>query len=291
MSRMPGLLLSSSLVLLVATAASAAQSPAGDAAEHMRTITALKRDAPAVARPFGVGSLDACTPKPLTPPATIQGTITSASCLDTVINSYEDIYSLNATAGTTVIIDYSSTAYNVFLWMEGVEIDVVSFLSENGVSRQRIVYTVPTTRSYKLEAETLYGPGDSSPHTGAYTLVVTSTNCAQTSTTMCLNDARFAVSAAWATNDGKSGQGTAIRLTSDTGFFTFFSATNVEAVVKVLNACTLNARYWVFAGGLTNVNVVLTVRDTKTGTVRTYTNPINTPYQPLQDTNAFATCP
>src|SRR6266542_1430794 len=130
----------------------------------MRAIAAIKRDAPAVIRPSGVGSLDACTPKPLTPPATIQGTITSASCLDTVINSYEDVYSLNATGGTTVIIDYSSTAYNVFLWMERVEVDVVSFLSENGVSRQRIVYTVPTTRIYKLEAETLYGPGDSSTH-------------------------------------------------------------------------------------------------------------------------------
>jgi len=108
---------------------------------------------------------------------------------------------------------------------------------------------------------------------------------------MCLNEARFAVSAAWATNDGKSGQGTAVPLTSDTGYFTFFSSTNVEAVVKVLNACTQNSRYWVFAGGLTNVNVVLTVRDTKSGAVRTYTNPINTPYQPLQDTNASATCP
>ncbi|PYQ52853.1 MAG: hypothetical protein DMF59_03325 [Acidobacteria bacterium] len=115
--------------------------------------------------------------------------------------------------------------------------------------------------------------------------------CTQNSTTMCLADGRFAVSATWRTTDGQSGNGQAVRLTSDTGYFTFFSATNVEAVVKVLNACGLNQKFWVFAGGLTDVNVVLTVRDTKNGTTKTYTNPLRTPFQPIQDTSAFATCP
>ena len=115
--------------------------------------------------------------------------------------------------------------------------------------------------------------------------------CTQNSTTMCLADNRFAVSTTWRTNDGNSGNGQAVRLTADTGYFTFFSASNVEAVVKVLNACGFNQKYWVFAGGLTNVNVVLTVRDTKTGTVKSYTNPQGTAFQPIQDTSAFATCP
>ena len=35
----------------------------------------------------------------------------------------------------------------------------------------------------------------------------------------------------------------------------FFQAENVEAVVKVLNGCGINDRYWVFAGGLTDVKV------------------------------------
>jgi len=114
--------------------------------------------------------------------------------------------------------------------------------------------------------------------------------CAQGSTTLCLNNNRFAVSAAWRTSDGQSGQGQAVRLTADTGYFTFFSATNVEVVIKVLNACGLNSKYWVFAGGLTDVNVVLTVRDTVTGTTRTYTSPSGTAFQPIQDTDAFTTC-
>jgi hypothetical protein len=37
--------------------------------------------------------------------------------------------------------------------------------------------------------------------------------------------------------------------------------------------------------------VNLTLTDTKTGTVKTYTNPLGVAFQPIQDTNAFATCP
>jgi lysyl endopeptidase len=114
--------------------------------------------------------------------------------------------------------------------------------------------------------------------------------CTPSSTTMCLSSNRFAVSATWRTHDS-NGAGTAVRLTDDTGYFWFFGSSNVEAVVKVLNACSFSSKFWVFAGGLTNVNVVLTVIDTKTGTTKTYTNPIDTAFQPIQDTSAFATCP
>ena len=65
----------------------------------------------------------------------------------------------------------------------------------------------------------------------------------------------------------------------------------MEAVVKVLNACSLGSRFWVFAGGLTNVSVTITVIDTKSGTVKNYVNPQGTAFVPVQDTNAFATCP
>jgi hypothetical protein len=115
--------------------------------------------------------------------------------------------------------------------------------------------------------------------------------CVASDTTLCLATSRFAVSATWRASDGSSGNGSAVPLTSDTGYFWFFGSSNVEVVIKVLNGCGLSQRYWVFAAGLTNVNVVLTIRDTVTGMVKTYTNPINTAFQPIQDTNAFATCP
>ncbi|HEY4563258.1 MAG TPA: hypothetical protein VIJ36_09775, partial [Thermoanaerobaculia bacterium] len=73
-------------------------------------------------------------------------------------------------------------------------------------------------------------------------------------------------------------------------YFWFFDPANVETIVKVLNGCGLNQRYWVFAGGLTSVQTVITVRDTRTGIAKTYTNPQGTPFQPVQDTSAFMGC-
>jgi hypothetical protein len=115
--------------------------------------------------------------------------------------------------------------------------------------------------------------------------------CVPGATTLCLNDSRYQVSAQWVSSSGASGAGQVVNLTADTGAFWFFSPSNVEAVVKVLNGCASNSRYWTFAAGLTDVNVILTVTDTQTGTVQTYTNPQGIPFEPVQDTNAFATCP
>lgn len=113
--------------------------------------------------------------------------------------------------------------------------------------------------------------------------------CVANDTTLCLNSNRFKVQVRWATNNGQSGDGHAVGITADTGYFWFFDRNNVEMVLKVINACP--SRYWVFAGGLTNVQVSMTVTDTQNGTIKNYNNPQGTAFQPVQDTNAFATCP
>ncbi len=113
--------------------------------------------------------------------------------------------------------------------------------------------------------------------------------CVANPTTLCLNDGRFRVTVFYATPAGASGPGMGVSLTSDSGYFWFFDAANIELVVKVLDACTLG-NFWVFAGGLTNVGVTLIVEDTQTGATKTYNNAIGTPFAPLQDTSAF-TCP
>ncbi|MDQ2979463.1 MAG: M4 family metallopeptidase, partial [Acidobacteriota bacterium] len=123
---------------------------------------------------------------------------------------------------------------------------------------------------------------------GAYT--APGSNCTPSATALCLSRGRFQVSATFSTPAGGQGVGQAVRLTSDTGYFTFFDPANVEVVVKVLNGCGFNQRLWVFAGGLTNVATVLTVTDTATGVARIYANPQNTAFQPIQDTSAFSTC-
>jgi len=106
-----------------------------------------------------------------------------------------------------------------------------------------------------------------------------------------LQGGRFEVEVRWQTPDGTGGYGTAQALSSDTGVFWFFRPTNIELVVKVLDACAGFDRFWVFAGGLTDVEVEIRVRDTASGQERTYTSPLGTAFEPLQDTRAFATCP
>lgn len=115
--------------------------------------------------------------------------------------------------------------------------------------------------------------------------------CVASSTALCLNGGRFQVTAQFDAGSGDSGTANVVQLTPDTGYLWFFNSSNVEAVVKVLDGCGLGGHYWVFAGGLTNVNVVLAVTDTSTGVTKTYTNPQGTKFQPIQDTNAFSTCP
>jgi len=115
--------------------------------------------------------------------------------------------------------------------------------------------------------------------------------CVANDSTLCLNDGRFKVTASWTRPSSETGQGTAIPLTQDTGYFWFFRDTNVEMIVKVLSGCSNNNHFWVFAGGLTNVGVELRVEDSETGQTQSYFNPVGEPFQPTQDTFAFATCP
>ena len=118
------------------------------------------------------------------------------------------------------------------------------------------------------------------------------TSCTPSPTVLCLEEDRFAVEAEWRVPEGTTGEGHAVELTDDTGYFWFFDPANVELIVKVLDACVpAYQRFWVFASGLTNVEVVLTVTDTQTGESNTYMNPLDEPFQPVQDTGAFATCP
>ncbi len=115
--------------------------------------------------------------------------------------------------------------------------------------------------------------------------------CQASSTALCLTGGRFRVETTWETSNGNQGLGKAVNLTDQTGYFWFFGADNVEVVVKVLDGCPVNNRKWVFLSGLTDVRVVTTVTDTKTGAIKTYENPQGRPFRLVPDTSAFDTCP
>ena len=116
--------------------------------------------------------------------------------------------------------------------------------------------------------------------------------CTPDATTLCLNQGRFEVKIDYRTAQGATGFGQAHGLTSDSGYFWFFDDANVELVIKVIDGCGFNDRYWVFAGGLTNVETHLTVRDTlHPAAVFQRTNPLNQPFAPILSIDAFDTCP
>lgn len=117
------------------------------------------------------------------------------------------------------------------------------------------------------------------------------TSCAPSATRLCLAEGRFSVEVSWEDFEGTTGQGFGQSLTGGSGYFWFFTPDNIELVVKVLDACYPPFdRFWIFGGGLTNVEVTLRVTDTVSGQVETYLNPLGTPFRPVQDTDSFTTC-
>ena len=126
----------------------------------------------------------------------------------------------------------------------------------------------------------------------AFPSAPTTSGCQQGAAFLCLNGGRFQVTANWKAPDGTTGAGNAVFLTDDSGYFWFFNDSNTEMVVKVLNGCGLNNSYWVFAAGLTNVQVNWQVLDTQTNVTYPQVNPQGIAFAPVQATTAFPTsCP
>ena len=116
------------------------------------------------------------------------------------------------------------------------------------------------------------------------------TACVDNVNTLCLQQKRFRVVASRSIQD-QLVPGQAVIATSESGFFRFSSPDNIEVLIKVLNSCALNNRYWVLATPMTtDVGYTLTVTDTQTGATRTYSSGAGGPTGLVQDTNAF-TCP
>jgi hypothetical protein len=114
--------------------------------------------------------------------------------------------------------------------------------------------------------------------------------CAPSPTAACLGN-RFKVEVTYdATPNNGMGPGNVVLESSESVKFTFFDPANIEMILKVLDGCGLNSKWWVFAGGLTNVGVTIKVTDTATGASKTYTSPKGKLFQTFADTSAFG-CP
>ncbi len=128
-------------------------------------------------------------------------------------------------------------------------------------------------------------------------------SCAADAETLCLGaGGRFQAEVSWRDFEGRTGSGREARLapddlprpgvaeSDDSRLFIFFAEGNWELVVKVLDGCGLNDRFWMFGAATTNVEFRLTVTDTVTGAVKTYVNPLGESAAAQNDVDAFATC-
>jgi hypothetical protein len=98
-------------------------------------------------------------------------------------------------------------------------------------------------------------------------------SCFPAATHLCLQYERFQVEVDWMLPGGIAGKGQAVPLTSDTGSFWFFDSSNLELLVKVLDGRAVNGHFWVYYGGLSDVEYRITITDTATGIREIYVNP------------------
>jgi hypothetical protein len=99
------------------------------------------------------------------------------------------------------------------------------------------------------------------------------TGCVVSDGTLCLLGSRFRVGVRFTDpRDGIERQAVAVPLTSDAGAYWFFGEDNLELMLKIVDGRPLNGRFWVFYGGLSDVEYEITVTDTETGAERIYGN-------------------
>jgi hypothetical protein len=113
------------------------------------------------------------------------------------------------------------------------------------------------------------------------------------STALCLQG-RFGITAKFRVGAPGTAEGTAQVVpvaNPGSGLFWFFSADNWEIMVKAINGCGLNNRYWIFSAATTNVFYRLEAFDIRAGVNKVYFNYPGPPAPAVTDTDAFATCP
>lgn len=190
-------------------------------------------------------------------------------------------------------------------WYSGVNCGALTFLSANALvdgnaadgawhrAESSYAPTAPagaTFASFRVHLSKIEAGGTATAYFDNLVFKPAGT-CGTTPDRLCLNQDRFQVTSTFLTYASVSGVGMAQAMTGDTGYFWFFNPSNVEAVIKVINGCSFNGNYWIYAGGLTDVQMHLEVLDTRTGVSHVFNNPLGTPFQPIGDIGSFPTCP
>ncbi len=218
------------------------------------------------------------TPKPEPPPPTPEPPeasfgIAGAACADDLCTAF--------TGAPVTFEDTSTGAVTERAWHTG----------DNGVFDDSTLAHAWTEPGFYRLTLTVGGPGGSDD-THVDFLVRPGDpagTCDPDDFTLCLQDERYRVEVDWWTAGGENGRGAVVREgTNDSGIFRFFDDANWEVLVKVLDACDVDRRHWVFAAATTDVGYEIAVTDTA-GADRPWVhrNAPGTPAAATTDTSAF----
>ena len=113
--------------------------------------------------------------------------------------------------------------------------------------------------------------------------------CIPDAWTVCLLGGRFEITVNWEDYQHVHRDAfVASAGTPETALFYFPQAANWEFLIKIINGCSLNSKYWVYFAAATDVGYTVTVRDTQsTAPPRQYTNTLGTASPAVNDSGAF----
>jgi hypothetical protein len=121
------------------------------------------------------------------------------------------------------------------------------------------------------------------------------TSCGSSTTSALCLQTRFQITTKWRTNPTPGtrtdGDGHVVVFGPDSGIFWFFNSNNWEVMVKAINACGLNSRYWIYSAATTDQFYRMEIFDFKGLKSKIYFNYPGAPAPALTDSSAFATCP
>ncbi len=213
----------------------------------------------------------------------------------------ELVYGFTAptTGDVTVELTDLSADFDLFVLSNGGGCDGANCLDASGnfgTDDEEVTFHATAGETYYFSVEDFDQGG------GTFTFSVTCEGgddvCMPDDTTLCLpGDNRFEVELYFYTDQGAGNEGPAKAIPLDSlglsagGMFYFVNPTDPQFLVKVVNGCPVNNRFWVFYAATTNVGFTLIVTDTQSGEMRQYDNPDRNAAPPVQDTQAFATCP
>jgi hypothetical protein len=188
------------------------------------------------------------------------------------------------TSATMATLGWNDNATNETGYIVERRIGSGSYVAFNPIGANSIGATISNLQAasvYTFRVKARNASGDSAySNEASVTTPGGGTGCTPNSTTVCLNGNRFRVSIAYRNqfaNPPVIGNFVAQRLNPaatnpDTALFGFSAATDVEVVVRLVDARPFAPRFDVYYGGLTDVEYTVTVTDTVTGASKTYRN-------------------